>query len=500
MIEHLSRSFMKRLLSLSILFCLALLQLHAQQLSAETNFYDAIYFYEEEEDFEEAAYLFRQVLEREPRNANAMFWLGMCYNKIEGQEQQGIPLLKQATQNIHLRYKANRYTEKRAPHHSWFYLAEAYRLTNQPDEALDALNKFRELKDFEKKYNVRITEEAVLAIERAKIIIDAAINMRGLFFNEPINSSNDDYNGVISGNGLVMVWANSKTFYEAVYMSVRIDGQWSIPELITPQIVSDGDLFPAGLSFDGQSLLLVKRGKRGNSDIWISRHNGNTWSPAAPVKGDINTNSNEDHASFSPDGKRIYFSSDRRGGEGGLDLWYSERRADGSWGEAVNMGAEINTDKDETSAFMAPTGDRFVFASKGHFNMGGYDIFRSELEENHRWSQPTNIGYPLNTTSDNLYYVPINNGLQALYTRFTNEGVGRRDLWYVEIIEESGFITKELTLAVDNPGLSHKDFAIIVVDEESGEEIEVLYDADTDSFKALSGLQKKYKVISYKQK
>ena len=110
MIEHLSRSFMKRLLSLSILFCLALLQLHAQQLSAETNFYDAIYFYEEEEDFEEAAYLFRQVLEREPRNANAMFWLGMCYNKIEGQEQQGIPLLKQATQNIHLRYKANRYT------------------------------------------------------------------------------------------------------------------------------------------------------------------------------------------------------------------------------------------------------------------------------------------------------------------------------------------------------------------------------------------------------
>ncbi|TFH26424.1 MAG: hypothetical protein E4H10_07015, partial [Bacteroidia bacterium] len=80
---------MKRLLSLSILFCLAILRLHAQQVSAEANFYDAIYFYEEEEDFEEAQYLFRQVLEKEPRNANAMHWLGMCYNHIEGQEQKG---------------------------------------------------------------------------------------------------------------------------------------------------------------------------------------------------------------------------------------------------------------------------------------------------------------------------------------------------------------------------------------------------------------------------
>ena len=73
---------------------------------------------------------------------------------------------------------------------------------------------------------MRITDEAILAVERAKIIKDAAINMRGLYFNEPINSPSDDYNGVISGNGRVMVWANSKTFYEAVYMSIRENNQW----------------------------------------------------------------------------------------------------------------------------------------------------------------------------------------------------------------------------------------------------------------------------------
>ncbi len=483
---------------MSILLCMVTVSLLAQ--TAETNFYDALFFYEEEEDFQEAGYLFYEVLSFEPNNANVKYLLGRCYNNIQGSEHKGIPYLQQATQSIALKYKSNKFSEKRAPHHTWFYLAEAYSKTNQMDEALDALNSFRDLKDFEKKYNARITEEAILAVERAKIIKDAEINIRGLYFNEPINSPSDDYNGVISGNGRVMVWANSKTFYEAVYMSIREENQWGLPQLITPQIVSDGDLLPSGLSFDGTSLLLVKTDKRGNTDIWISRLNGNIWSPAEPIKGAINSNGNEDHASFSPDGRHIYFSSDRRGGEGGLDLWYSERQRDGEWGDPVNMGDQINTDKDETSAYMSPDGERFIFSSKGHFNMGGYDIFRCELEENRTWTQPTNIGYPLNTTSDNTFYVPINNGLQALYTRYTNEAIGMRDLWYVEILDQEGFVSDELTLAVGPAGISQKDFAIILVNKETGEEIEVLYDATTDSFKALAGEKSTYRVISYKQK
>ena len=164
------------------------------------------------------------------------------------------------------------------------------------------------------------------------------------------------------------------------------------------------------------------------------------------------------------------------------------------------MGDQINSDKDETSVFIAPSGERLIFASKGHFNMGGYDIFRCELEENTTWSQPTNIGYPLNTTSDNTFYVPINNGMQALYTRFTNEAIGKRDLWYVEILDAEDFVAEGLTLSVDPPEISQKDFAIILVNNETGEEIEVLYDAATDSFKALAGEKSSYKVISYKQK
>ncbi len=490
---------MNRLFPLAILICCIFLPVKSQDQPLEDLYYDAVFFYEEEEDFREAEYLFRQVLQREPENANVKFMLGMCYNNILGQEHQGIPYFREAIENINPRYKSNRFSEKKAPHHSWFYLAEAYRKTNQMDSSLNALNQFMALKNFEKKYNVRITEEEITAVERAKIIRDAELNLRALYFNEPINTTDDDYNGVISANGKMMVWVNSKTFYEAVYMSLREGNDWSQPILITPQIVSDGDLFPTGLSSDGTTMLLVKDPKKGDKDIWYSRYDGLLWSPAQPLHGAINSNAEEDHASFSVDGERIYLSSGRRGGEGGLDIWYSDRQPDGQWGEPVNMGEVINTDKDETSAYISPDGSRFIFSSKGHFNMGGYDIFRCELQDDRTWNQPTNIGFPINTTGDNTSFVPLNDGLSGLYTRYTNQAVGGQDLWYIEILDEQEFISGGLTLAVDQKGLSTKDFAIVLVDEETGEEIEVVYDSATDTFKAVAGPEKTYKVISYKQ-
>lgn len=504
---------MRRFLPAAILLCCILLPVTSQEQTTTTQgppvspqvqtveelYYDAVFFYEEEEDYEEAEILFRQVLEKEPDNANVKFQLGMCYNNILGLEHLGIPYFQEATENINPKYRTNKYTEKQAPHHTWFYLAEAYRKTNQMDAALEALTEFQSLKNFEKKYNVRITEDAVTAVERAKIIRDAELNLRALYFNEPVNTVEDDYSAVISANGKMMVWVNSRTFYEAVFMSTRDEGNWSQPVLITPQIVSDGDLFPTGLSSDGTMMLLVKDPRKGNKDIWYSQYDGLLWSPAQPLHGDINSNAEEDHASFSPEGERIYLSSDRRGGEGGLDIWYSDRQPNGTWGEPVNMGEGINTDKDETSAYISPDGSRFIFASQGHFNMGGYDIFRCEVQEDGSWSQPTNIGYPINTTSDNTAYVPLNDGLSALYTRFTNDAIGKQDLWYVEILGEDEFITGGLTLFMDQTGLSGKNFAVILVDEETGEEIELIYDADTDTFNAISRGNKTYKVISYKQ-
>jgi len=299
----------------------------------------------------------------------------------------------------------------------------------------------------------------------------------------------------------MLVWVSSKPLYQAVFMSIRSGNNWSLPVEITTQIVSDGNLFPTGLSADGTTMLLAMRPTRGDTEIWYSQYDGMYWSPAQPVHGAINSSYNEDHASFSPNGNRMYLSSDRRGGSGGFDIWYSDKKADGQWGNPVNMGENINTGEDETSAYIAPTEGRFIFASKGHFNMGGYDIFRCEMRGDGTWDKPVNIGYPINTTSDDTYYVPLNDGLSGLLTRFTNIAVGKEDLWYVEIQGVEGSVSDGLILAVDTrEGIARKDFAIVLVDEESGEEIEILYNVEEDSFEALSGKNKAYRVISYKQK
>ena len=153
---------MNRLLSLSLLLCLICLPLSAQEPTAENYFYDGLFFFQEEEDFQEAQYLFRELLKKEPNNAHAKYMLGMCYNNIEGQEDKGIAFFKEATENISLKFKADRYSEKRAPQHTWFYLAEAYRKTNQMDEALDALDPFVDFNDFDQDNDGRIDSIAFI--------------------------------------------------------------------------------------------------------------------------------------------------------------------------------------------------------------------------------------------------------------------------------------------------------------------------------------------------
>jgi len=494
---------MKINLAALLLICAASLPLYSQaeEQTAEFLFYEADYWYTEEEDFLEASFLFKQVLSMEPENANVKYLLGMCYNNIHGMAEEAIPFFQEATRDITLKYKASKYLIKQAPHDSWFYLADAYRKINQLTEASMALDTFSMLVNFEKYYNVQITEDAIAQVERAKIIRDAELNLRALYFNEPINTVQPDYSGVISADGKMLVWVTSKPLYQAVFMSTRDENDWTEPIEITTQIVSDGNLFPTGLSADGTTLLLTLRPTKGNSEIWYSQYDGIYWSPAQPVFGDLNSKSNEDHASFSPNGNRIYLSSDRRGGEGGFDIWYSDKQADGRWGEPVNMGENINTAEDETSAYIAPNEGRFIFASKGHFNMGGYDIFRCEMGSDGTWGQPVNIGYPINTTSDDTYYVPLNDGLSGLYTRYTNLAIGEEDLWYVEIQGKHGFITDGLILAVDTrEGIASKDFAIVLIDESTGEEIEVVYDSKEDAFKAMSAEGKSFRVVSYKQK
>jgi Tol biopolymer transport system component len=312
--------------------------------------------------------------------------------------------------------------------------------------------------DFEGNYNLNIVETEVRACERAKIIQDVPINLQKTRLEPPINSETDNYAAVLSADGNTMIFITQQKFYDAIHLSRKVNGIWTEPEVLNPQVGSDGDMYPTSLSSDGTELYLVKRTDT-NDDIYLSVLSGLFWSKAQPLNENINTRTNETHASISGDGQTLYFTSDRRGGYGKLDIYRSKRLNNNEWGPAINMGAMINTDLDEETPFITLDGKRLYFSSKGHFNMGGYDIFFTDLLEDNTWNDAINIGFPLNTTGDDLFYFPVENGEKAYYAIRDKEEPFASDIYYVEILERGAFNAGLL-----GPSLFREDFNLKVID------------------------------------
>ena len=191
------------------------------------------------------------------------------------------------------------------------------------------------------------------------------------------------------------------------------------------------------LSVDGQTLFVYKDTEIGSGDIYISERNGLAWT--YPTK--LNTNINSDHwegsASLSADKQTLYFSSERPGGMGGKDIYVSVKREDGIWGEAISLGPDINTSEDDDAPFIHADDKTLYYSSRGQQSMGGYDIFISRRNENGEWGKPENIGYPINTADDDIYYMVTGDGTTGYFSSSRVGGYGQQDI-YTVTLESSG--------------------------------------------------------------
>lgn len=391
-------------------------------------FEDAQYFYDMG-DYREALFNFLKLWEAQPDNANINYRVGMCYLNIPGEESKAIPYFEKAVKKITVEYDKNSFEENRAPLYTYYYLGEAYRLNNQPDKALEMYNRFRNHPAFENRYNARMVDEQIGLCERAKIIYSNPLPVTFENVGSPVNTSVNNYRPVLNADETVMVFMTSLKFYEAVMYTRKVDGKWIEPVNITPQIGSDGDCEPTFLSADGKELYLVRK-LRNNADIYVSTFDGEKWSLMRPLNKNINSSRNELSACLSSDGQTLYFSSDRRGGHGGLDLYKSERTKEGDWGPAVNLGKIINTDRNETNPYLCEGDKVLIYASEGHLTMGGYDIFMSQ-QTGKTWSTPVNIGYPLNSTGNDLHYYPVGT-VSIAYTYLNRpDGIGQYDIYRI---------------------------------------------------------------------
>jgi tetratricopeptide (TPR) repeat protein len=460
---------------IALLF-LFLPKFYAQETTDPEELFSEGEFFFLAEEYQEALYYYRQLLEIYPDNANFNFKAGMTYLQIPGQEHLAIPYMEKAIEQAYIKYKKRSYEESHAPHYTYYYLGNAYRINNELDKALNTYETFMDSEDFEGNYNLNIVETEVMACERAKIIQDVPINLQKSRLDPPINSETDNYAAVLSADGNTMIFITQEKFYDAIHLSRKVNGVWTEPEVINPQVGSDGDMYPTSLSSDGTELYLVKRSDT-NDDIYLSVQSGISWSKAQPLNDNINTRFDETHASISGDAQTLYFTSNRRGGYGKLDIYRSQRLKNNEWGPAVNMGSMINTEFDEETPFITRDGNRLYFSSRGHFNMGGYDIFLTELLEDNTWNDAINIGFPLNTTGDDLFYFPVENGEKAYYAIREKEEPFASDIYYVEILERGAY-----NASLQGPSLFRDDFNLKVIDMNTRDTLIIKFDHNLNRF------------------
>lgn len=426
----------------TILFALASLNVYCQDDQALNNKTAKELLDRADLDFEDGKYIdaldkYSKLHDFKPSDLYYKLMMGICYSYSPSEKSKSIEIIEQV-KTVNPEYNLVN-----------FYLARAYAVNYQFDKALELFNMYLSRGSSEEVEEQATAQKMMQNCKNAIEILRDTIK-ENIIENvqSPINSQYSEYVPVISADESVMIYTyrgirskgadklpvsmNSETYTEDVFISYNKNGEWTEPESIGNNINSDGHDAAIALSVDGQTLFIYKSENNNNGDIYISKLKGKNWSKPEAIKGDVNKKDSwEGSVSLSANGKVLYFASDRSGGYGGRDLYKAELQDDGSWGNVQNLGTKINTNYNDDAPFIHPDNQTLYFSSEGHTSIGGYDIFYSKLDEYNSFSDPQNIGYPINTINDDRYFVLAADGKTGYYSGGGENSIGEQDIFRI---------------------------------------------------------------------
>lgn len=401
------------------------------------------------DEFNEALKLYIDLFKSDPQNFHFAYKIGFCYVSTENNQdiEASIDYLKMACENTDLKFR-NVYSERKAPILSWYYLGVAYRLNKEYDKAIDCFEEYKksmtrkESKVIGKLFvdrEIQSCKDAKESFDSERMAVEKIV-VQGLedpSVRCPILAYSA--NRLIFTNGKYNIfppdinWEKdySEGPFDRVFMAERSDDglYFHSPKPIGADLRIPYPYIPVTATADGSELYLVVD-KNDNGDIYMSKFENGKYQPAQKVK-ELNTRKWESHATITGDGKRMYFASMRKGGIGGLDIWYSDRDENGKWQKPVNMGTPINTKFHEEMPYIIKNGNALYFSSEGHVNRGGFDVFYSNFDENSKsWAKPQNLGYPFSTAGNDMGYIVENTPIFAFCPVNDNkrrEGIGECD-------------------------------------------------------------------------
>ncbi len=389
----------------------------------------------DQKDYQTAIDIYRGILEKSPDHVDALTQLGICLVSNNQSPDSALTLFYKVLSII-----------PRSDHVSDFgvelqiTMARTYKLAENPDSALAILTRLKDKvtsRSLKKELQQEISEARNFAV-----LLNNPVPLEIRNLGHELNSVYDDHSPLVSFTGNRILFTSrrpsgDREMYdgqhaEKVYTS-DFDGQkWEVPKVLAGLSARNQHESILSVSPDYTQLFLFKN-DRGDKNIYSSELTDDKWSEPQKLPAPINSQYDETHACLSADRSTLFFTSDRPGGIGGLDIYMVKKNEFGQWGKPRNAGPNINTDKDEETPMLHPDGRTLYFSSEGHNTIGRFDIFYSQMLADSTWTLPVNMGYPINTPDDDFFFVPSLDKSRAYYAsyRFTNSA-GRSDLYEVE--------------------------------------------------------------------
>lgn len=383
----------------------------------------------------QASELFILSTKANPKNAKAHFMAGQSI-MLSLKKGKSLPYFKKA-------YLLNPEVDPDI----FFHLGKAYHYAELFDSALYFYNLYsQQVKESDtKSKTINELNRKISECYNAKLMKDYPVNVTITNLGKNINSEFPDYAPATSENDQFMIFtsrrpdenksaqvAKDHEYYEEIFFSKKDNDDWLPAHSMENPLNTSYHNASISISADGKEILLYNDTNGGDIFVTYLQANGK-WTMPAGMPG-VNTPYIENSASLTADKNTLYFTSNRPGGLGGTDIYRCIKDPKGNWKNPENLGDLINTELDEEAVFISADGKYLYFSSNGHLGMGDLDIYQSAYDEiNNAWSKPVNMGYPINSVENDIYFVLSGTKGIAYFSSVREPSVGEEDIYKIDI-------------------------------------------------------------------
>jgi len=430
---------------------------------------------------------FREVEKDNQNNAAIKYYIGLCYYNLNQVANAKQSLQKALEINVDVKPETH------------LVMGKVYQAEENFDMAIQEYKLFK-ASPVENKESQEDGETYLSQCENAKLLIASPVPVVITNLGAEINSKYDDKNPCITADGNRIVFTTRRPETTNDVMDVEGDGKYfenvytAVLDSSTRSFTKAGNVSSAintkahdactSISPDGKQIFiyyndLKDKQKRGGS-VYVSKTANGKWKTPETLGKPINSSYWEGGACVSSDGKRYFFSSERPGGFGSSDIWMVEKVNKKEWGDAVNLGGQINTAYDEAGMFLAPDGKTLFFCSNGPKSMGGYDVFKTVYEKG-KWSTPVNVGYPINSCGKEGQLTISADARYAYVSSDRKGGFGENDLYKIDLKDyaileadwkkkvSNGLSILKGTIREGYEGYGMQDVEVIVKDDQNNQ-------------------------------